>query len=91
MTRSILTTKAFRKDYKRSSRSGACDMKLLQSVIDLLSQDAPLPDFYREHALIGEWSGCLECHVAPDWLLLYERGEETLTLYRLGSHAGLFG
>lgn len=48
MTRSILTTKAFRKDYKRSSRSGACDMELLQSVIDLLSQDAPLPDFYRD-------------------------------------------
>lgn len=41
MTRSILTTKAFRKDYKRSFRSGACDMELLQSVIDLLSQDAP--------------------------------------------------
>ena len=48
MTRSILTTKAFRKDYKRSFRSGACDMELLQSVIDLLSQDAPLPDFYRD-------------------------------------------
>lgn len=91
MTRSILTTKAFRKDYKRSSRSGSCDMELLQSVIDLLSQDAPLPDSYREHSLVGEWVGCLECHVAPDWLLIYERDEETLTPYRLGSHAELFG
>lgn len=91
MTRSILTTKAFRKDYKRSSRSGACDMELLQSVIDLLSRDDPLPDSHREHSLVGEWAGCLECHVAPDWLLVYERDEETLTLYRLGSHAELFG
>ena len=91
MTRSILTTKAFRKDYKRSFRSGACDMELLQSVLDLLSQDAPLPDSYREHSLVGEWVGCLECHVALDWLLIYERDEETLTLYRLGSHAELFG
>ena len=54
MTRSILTTKAFRKDYKRSSRSGSCDMELLQSVIDLLSQDAPLQDSYREQSLVGE-------------------------------------
>ena len=91
MTRVILTTKAFRKDYKRSSRSGSCDMELLQSVIDLLSQDDPLPDSYREHSLSGEWVGCLECHVAPDWLLIYERDEGTLTLYRLGSHAELFG
>lgn len=91
MTRSILTTKAFKRDYKRSSHSGACDMELLQSVIDLLSQDGPLPASYREHALAGEWSGCLECHVAPDWLLIYERDNETLTLYRLGSHAELFG
>ena len=91
MTRSILTTKAFRRDYKRSSRSGSCDMELLQSVIDLLSQGVPLPDSYREHSLAGEWAGCLECHVAPDWLLIYERYEETLTLYRLGSHAELFG
>ena len=91
MTRSILATKAFRKDYKRSSRSGACDMGLLQSVIDLLSRGDPLPDSYREHALVGEWTGCLECHVAPDWLLIYERDEEVLTFYRLGSHAELFG
>ena len=91
MTRSILTTKAFRKDYKRSSHSGVCNLELLQSVVSLLSQDAPLPASYREHALVGEWSGCLECHVAPDWLLIYERDDETLTLYRLGSHAELFG
>ena len=91
MTRSILTTKSFRKDYKRSSRSGDCDMELLQSVIDLLSLDDPLPPSYREQALVGEWSGCLECHVAPDWLLIYERDEETLSLYRLGNHAELFG
>ena len=88
-----LTAYSFRffKDYKRSSRSGSCDMELLQSVIDLLSQDDPLPDSYRERSLSGEWVGCLECHVAPDWLLIYERDEETLTLYRLGSHAELFG
>ena len=88
--RPLLTTKAFRRDYKRLSRSGYCDIEQLEFTIDNLLRRVPLPPSFREHPLIGEWLGCMECHVTPDCLLIYEQLDEGLKLYRLGSHAELF-
>lgn len=68
-------------------------MAQLERVVILLAQGAQLPKHYRDHALTGEWRNFRECHIDPDWLLIYEIQEDVLilTLTRTGSHADLFG
>lgn len=82
---------SFRKDFKRIKKRGY-DVRLLQEVITMLADQEPLPDFYRDHPLLGDYSGCRECHITPDWLLIYEVSNEELILYltRTGSHSDLF-
>lgn len=66
-------------------------MELLQQVIDTLKIPDTLPQKNLDHSLSGDYSGHRECHVAPDWLLIYRQDEEELLLYRTGTHADLFG
>ena len=68
------------------------DLEKLKTVVELLVQEQILPERYRDHNLVGDWSGYRECHIEPDWLLLYkiERDEESLTLVRTGTHSDLF-
>lgn len=68
------------------------DFKLLEAVLNLLAEGSPLPEKYRNHTLTGNYAGCSECHIRPDWLLVYEYDEEILYLYliRTGSHSDLF-
>ena len=82
---------AFKKDYKRIVKRGY-DMRLLEKVIELLANQKPLPEKNRDHQLSGDYAGCRECHITPDWLLIYEVGDEELILYltRTGSHSDLF-
>ena len=82
---------AFKRDYKRIKKRGY-DLRLLEDVIALLAQEQELPPAYRDHALTGDYSGCRECHIAPDWLLVYEvlRDELLLYLTRTGTHSDLF-
>lgn len=82
---------AFKKDYKRIVKRGY-DMRLLEKVIELLANQKPLPEKNRDHQLSGDYAGCRECHIAPDWLLIYEVADEELILYltRTGSHSDLF-
>ena len=82
---------AFKKDYKRIKKRGY-DTRLLEKVVGLLSEDKPLPPKYKDHALSGDYGGCRECHIAPDWLLVYEVVERDLILYlmRTGTHSDLF-
>lgn len=81
----------FKKDYKRVLKRGY-DIQLMESVIELLARRDPLPPKYRDHALTGDYSGCRECHITPDWLLVYEvrEGELVLILTRTGTHSDLF-
>ena len=81
----------FKKDYKRIKKRGY-DTRLLEEVIGLLVEDRELPPKYRDHALSGDYGGCRECHIAPDWLLVYEVVERDLILYlmRTGTHSDLF-
>lgn len=83
---------SFKRDYKRAKKRG-CDMRLLEQVLSLLSEGKTLPPKYREHALGGGYDGCMECHITPDWLLIYEVSSDDLILYllRTGSHSDLFG
>ena len=69
------------------------DMSLLDEVITLLASGEPLDEKYHDHALGGDYAGHRECHVAPDWLLVYYTLDDilVLTLARTGSHSDLFG
>lgn len=82
---------AFKKDYRRLKKRGY-DMGSLEKTIALLSSGQKLPQSYRDHSLSGDYSGCRECHIAPDWLLVYEVVENELLLYllRTGTHSDLF-
>lgn len=61
----------FKKDYKRIVKRGY-DIRLLEEVITILAEQKPLPENYRDHNLSGNYAGCRECHITPDWLLIYE-------------------
>ena len=67
-------------------------LELLEEVVAALAMGEPLPDRNRDHALTGSWSGYRECHILPDWLLIYRIVDEVLvlTLARTGSHSDLF-
>lgn len=79
----------FKKDLKRCVKRGL-DLNLLQNVVDVLRIPASLPIKNQDHDLKGEYKGCRECHIAPDWLLIYEVFEEELYLDRTGTHSDLF-
>lgn len=88
---SLETTGQFRKDYKRIKKRGY-DTKLLEDIIQMLLEEKPLPLKHRDHALSGNYAGFRECHIQPDWLLIYtiQRHRLILTVSRTGSHSDLF-
>ena len=81
----------FKRDYKRIVKRGY-DVRLLEAVIDILITGQALPPQYKDHDLQGDFAGCRECHITPDWLLVYETDEKELVLYlmRTGTHSDLF-
>lgn len=81
----------FKKDYKTIVKRGY-DTKLFEEVLRILVQNEPLPQKYRDHQLVGNYSGHRECHITPDWLLIYKVEEDilTLSLTRTGTHSDLF-
>ena len=85
----IKPTSAFRKDYKRAIKQGH-DIALLDEVIALLASGKPLPERYRDHKLSGNWANHRECHILPDWRLIYYIKADALVLTRMGSHSELF-
>lgn len=81
----------FKKDYKTIQKRGY-DTRLLIAVIRLLAEEKRLPEKHRDHPLSGNYTGHRECHITPDWLLIYkiERDVLTLVLTRTGSHSDIF-
>ncbi|SUB81311.1 mRNA interferase YafQ [Pragia fontium] len=79
----------FKKDAKRYANNKKAQQTILET-ISLLQTGKPLPVQYREHKLAGHYIHSLECHCAPDILLIYQRTDSELRLYRVGSHADLF-
>ena len=79
----------FKKDFKTCLKRGY-NMDLLQSVVDILRVPDKLPDKNRVHYLTGNYKGRKECHILPDWLLIYEVYNDELYLDRTGTHADLF-
>ncbi len=82
---------AFKKDFKKIKKRGY-DIGQLEDVIQALAEQKPLEEKYRDHALSNNWNGFRECHIAPDWLLIYKiiKGELVLLLTRTGTHSDLF-
>lgn len=82
-------TKRFKKDLQRVIKSGKNTQKL-KTVIKLLVAQKRLPAKYKEHKLIGEFKERLECHIEPDWLLIYKIVEDSIIFEMTGSHSDLF-
>lgn len=82
---------SFKKDYKRIVRRGY-NTDLLEEVVTILAKQKPLPSKYKDHNLYGDFIGCRECHITPDWLLIYEINNDDLILFltRTGSHSDVF-
>lgn len=81
----------FKKDFKTIMKRGY-NPQLLQDVLDILCSEQPLPPKYKDHNLSGNYVGHRECHITPDWLLIYKVEQDilTLTLTRTGTHSDLF-
>ena len=82
-------TSAFERDLRRMKRQRK-DLDKIEAIVDALRQDAVLPPRCRVHPLRGEWEGHSDCHIEPDWVLIYKIAPGALTLVRTGSHSELF-
>lgn len=88
--RTLRRTSQFKKDFKRAKRAGK-PLAVLEETLRLLQANSLLPTQRRDHALVGDFAGMRECHLTPDWLMIYQLTEEELILVRLGNHSELFG
>jgi mRNA interferase YafQ len=82
-------TNQFKKDIKRALKPGK-DLAKLKTVVNLLVAQQPLPPKNRDHPLAGNWAGHRDCHIEPDWILIYKILEDEIRLERTGTHADLF-
>ena len=87
----IITTNKFEKELKLCRKRGY-DIKKLVEVVSLLEKDGKLPSNYKPHKLSGNFKDCWECHIKPDWLLVWLQDDNELTLLflRTGTHSDLF-
>ena len=87
----VKPTTQFKKDFKLAMKR-SMKIELLEEVIAMLAMGETLPDKHKDHALTGNWVGHRECHILPDWLLIYRIEDEVLvlTLARTGTHSDLF-
>ncbi len=87
--REVSLTSQFKRDYKKRSHE-ITFVALVEQIVDLLAAGKPLEARLRDHPLKGGYTGCRECHIKPDLLLIYVQTTEELRLVRLGSHSELF-
>jgi mRNA interferase YafQ len=87
--KTIQTTNQFLRDLKLARKRGR-DLKKIEVLIDILARGHKLPSRHRPHRLQGDMKGLWECHVEPDWLLIWDENDEAIILIRSGTHADLF-
>jgi mRNA interferase YafQ len=87
--KAIYETSQFRKDFKKIKKQGK-QIENLKEIVRRLAEGRPLEPRHRDHALIGPLKGSRDCHVEPDWLLIYRIDDESLYLERTGSHSDIF-
>jgi mRNA interferase YafQ len=88
----IYFSNQFKRSYKKCLKRG-CNKMLFEEVVTLLAETGTLPSRYRPHKLTGDWQGFWECHIQPNWLLIWEQHEKELILILTdtGTHSDLFG
>lgn len=84
-----VSTNQFKRDVKKAKKQGK-DCSKLKKVTDQLIEEKPLAAKYKDHILTGNYTGYRECHIEPDWLLIYTVEEDKIFFERLGSHSELF-
>ena len=86
----VKQTTQFKRDYRLAKKRGQ-KLNLLQDIVYLLANGKDMPPKNRDHALTGNWMGFRECHITPDWLLIYKLEDDilVLTLTRIGTHSDL--
>lgn len=89
MSRTIYVTAQYKKDLKRLAKRGK-NLDKLDSILDLLAENICLPLQTLDHLLTGNWKNHRECHIEPDWLLIYKKVKNGLILTRTGTHSDLF-
>lgn len=87
--RELLVTSQFKKDLKKAKKRRK-DISKLESILDKLISSEALEPKNRPHRLSGDWKPCWECHIEPDWLLIWDEDETSVTLIRTGTHSDLF-
>ncbi len=87
--KAIFQTSQFKKDFKRIKKRGK-DLSKLKEVVSAIVNSEVLEERQRDHALSGNWSGSRDCHIEPDWILIYRVDGDYLFLERTGSHSDLF-
>lgn len=85
----VIQPSSFRKDVKKQIKRGK-DLGKLKAIVGILIAGKALPDRCVDHSLSGSWTGWRDCHIEPDWILIYKIAPDTLTLGRTGSHSDLF-
>ena len=85
----VSQTSQFKMDVKRQQKRGK-DLSRLKGLIEILLSGKQLPREFKDHAMVGNWGGHRDCHIEPDWLLIYQLKEDELRLERTGTHADLF-
>ena len=88
--RELHTTARYRREERLVRRRGK-DMARLDSIVEKLLTGEPLEPRYRAHRLVGDMAGYWECRIEPDWLLVWDEDDSTVTLLRTGTHADIFG
>lgn len=87
----VVLSNRFKKDLRLAKKRGK-DLNLLNDAVECLARQQPLPERFHDHALIGNYEGFRECHIQPDWLLVYRVDDECVNLFlmRTGTNADLF-
>lgn len=85
----IVYTTAFEQDFKKISKQGK-NLILIKEIVGKLADQTPLDKKHRDHPLVGNYKDKRDCHITPDWLLVYEIKGKDLVLHRTGSHSDLF-
>lgn len=88
--KTIVQTSQFKQDLKHVKHSRRYTIDDLLTLVELIATNQPLSEKHREHNLTGNWKGYKECHIKPDWLLIYQVLPDKLVLVRTGSHSELF-
>lgn len=90
MAKELFQTSRFKEDLKKTIRSRRYRLEDLMNILKLLQEDLPLEPKHKKQSLFGKCQGYKECHIGPDWILIYEETKEALSLIRIGSHNDLF-